>query len=485
MSETPHYRRAVDRLMGLADFERARHSPAHRTFRLDRIRALLERLGNPHLAVPTLHVTGTNGKGSTSAMLSSMLQAHDLRVGLYTSPHLLRVTERIRHGLDPLEPAAFARLVDAVWGPLQQVAGDTPYGEPTTVEALTAMALLHFRDAGVDAQVIEVGLGGELDSTNVVTPSVCAITNISFDHVAVLGPTIESIARAKAGIIKPGVPVVLAPQMEGALEVALGVAARQRAPVTQVGTDVRWSVDGSEGDRHYRPGAQHGTAGGRQRLRIQTSRGCYRIDLPLAGDYQGENAAVAVAAGEIFLGERLDPAAVLRGMADVRWPGRLERMRWRGVEVIVDGAHSPYAMQRMVGALAGRVDPARTVAVVGALTGHDLQETLQPLRRLAGRAYAVRSHHPRAERSEAVAAALEREGFAVLGTGGDVAAATGAAADGAPDTIIATGSLSVVAEVIACVRGVPIETYPTIRGRLPDDVQSPADSPHAVRQGPG
>ena len=467
MSETSHYRRAVDRLMGLADFERARHSPAHRTFRLDRIRALLERLGDPHLRVPTLHVTGTNGKGSTSAMLSSMLQAHGLRVGLYTSPHLLRVTERIRHGLDPIDPATFARLVDAVWGPLQQVARDTPYGEPTTVEALTAMALLHFRDAGVDAQVIEVGLGGELDSTNVVAPSVCAITNISFDHVAVLGPTIESIARAKAGIIKPGVPVVLAPQMEGALEVALGVAARQRAPVTQVGTDVRWSVDG--------------TAGGRQRLRVETRRACYRIDLPLAGDYQGENAAVAVAAGEIFLGERLDHDAVLRGMAAVRWPGRLEHLCWRGVQVIVDGAHSPYAMQRMVGALDGRVDPARTVAVVGALTGHDLVETLQPLRRLTGRAYAVRSHHPRAERPEAVAAALEREGFTVLGIGGDVAATTSAAADGAPHTIIATGSLSVVAEVIARVRGIAVENYPTIRGRSADHAQPPADSSHTVR----
>ena len=442
--------------MGLADFERARHSPAHRTFRLDRIRALLERLGDPHLQVPTLHVTGTNGKGSTSAMLSSMLQAHGLRVGLYTSPHLLRVTERIRHGLDPIDPATFARLVDAVWEPLRQVARDTAFGEPTTVEALTAMALLHFRDDGVDAQVIEVGLGGELDSTNVVAPSVCAITNISFDHVAVLGPTIESIARAKAGIIKPRVPVVLAPQMEGALEVALGVAARQRAPVVQVGSDVRWSVGDAAGDR--------------QRLRVETGRARYRVDLPLDGDYQGENAAVAVAACEIFLGERLDHEAVLRGLADVRWPGRLERMRWRGVQVIVDGAHSPYAMQRMVGALAGRVDPARTVAVVGALSGHDLVETLQPLRRLTGRAYAVRSHHPRAEQPEAVAAALEGEGFTVLGTGDDVAAATGAAADGGPHTIIATGSLSVVAEVIACVRGIPIETYPTIRGRSPDQV---------------
>lgn len=451
--------------MQLADFERARHSPAHRTFRLDRIRALLQRLGDPHLSVPTLHVTGTNGKGSTSAMLSSMLQAHGLRVGLYTSPHLLQVTERIRHGLDPIEPAGFARLVDAVWEPLRQVARDTPFGEPTTVEALTAMALLHFRQAGVDAQVIEVGLGGELDSTNVVTPSVCAITNISFDHVAVLGPTIESIARAKAGIIKRGVPVVLAPQMEGALEVVLGVAARQRAPVIQVGAGVRWSVDDDAGDR--------------QRLQVETPRGRYRIDLPLAGDYQGENAAVAVAAGELFLGERLDPQAVRRGLAAVRWPGRLERLWWRGVQVIVDGAHSPYAMQRMVGALAGRVDPQRTVAVVGALTGHDLVETLQPLRRLTGRAYAVRSHHPRAEPAQAVAAALRQEGFAVLGGGDDIAAAAGAAAAGGgadrrPQTVIATGSLSVVAEVIACVRGVPVETYPTIRGRAPDRAARPA-----------
>ena len=267
-------------------------------------------------------------------------------------------------------------------------------------------------------------------------------------------------------------PVVLAPQMEGALEVALGVAARQRAPVTQVGTDVRWSVDGREGDR--------------QRLRVETDRARYRIDLPLDGDYQGENAAVAVAAAEIFLGGRLDHGAVLRGLADVRWPGRLERMRWRGVQMIVDGAHSPYAMQRMVGALDGLVDPARTVAVIGALTGHDLVETLQPLRRLTGRAYAVRSHHPRAERPEAVAAALEQEGFAVLGIDEDVAAATTAAAAGTraagpPHTVIATGSLSVVAEVIACVRGIPIETYPTIRGRLPDPAQRAADSPHAVR----
>ncbi len=456
--------------MQLADFERARHSPAHRTFRLDRIRALLQRLGDPHLSVPTLHVTGTNGKGSTSAMLSSMLQAHGLRVGLYTSPHLLQVTERIRHGLDPIEPAGFARLVDAVWEPLRQVARDTPFGEPTTVEALTAMALLHFRQAGVDAQVIEVGLGGELDSTNVVTPSVCAITNISFDHVAVLGPTIESIARAKAGIIKRGVPVVLAPQMEGALEVVLGVAARQRAPVIQVGAGVRWSVDDDAGDRQRLD---------RQRLQVETPRGRYRIDLPLAGDYQGENAAVAVAAGELFLGERLDPQAVRRGLAAVRWPGRLERLWWRGVQVIVDGAHSPYAMQRMVGALAGRVDPQRTVAVVGALTGHDLVETLQPLRRLTGRAYAVRSHHPRAEPAQAVAAALRQEGFAVLGGGDDIAAAAGAAAAGVgadrrPQTVIATGSLSVVAEVIACVRGVPVETYPTIRGRAPDRAARPA-----------
>jgi len=166
-------------------------------------------------------------------------------------------------------------------------------------------------------------------------------------------------------------------------------------------------------------------------------------------------------------------------------------MNWRGVEVIVDGAHSPFAMQRMVGALDGRVNPARTVAVVGALTGHDLTETLQPLRRLTDRAYAVSSHHPRAESALVVAAALRHEGFTVLGTDPDVAASTCAAAAGVvpegivaggrPHTVIATGSLSVVAEVIACVRSIPMETYPTICGSVVDTVARAAGKPHAVR----
>lgn len=472
VADAGHYRRAVDRLMGLADFERAQRSPKHRTFRLERIRALLERLGDPQLEVPTLHVTGTNGKGSTSAMLSSLLTAHGLRVGLYTSPHLHRVTERIRHGLVPIDPRVFAELVDSIWEPLEHVAEAMPFGEPTTVEALTAMALLHFRQTGVDAQVIEVGLGGELDSTNVVVPDVCAITNISFDHVDILGPTIEDIARAKAGIIKPGVPVVIAPQMEGALEIALSVAGRKQAPVTQVGTDIRWSAEGM--------------AGNRQQLLLNTPRDCYDIELPLIGDYQAENAAVAVAAGEIFLGGRLSSEAVVRGLAAVRWPGRLENMRWNGVQVILDGAHSPYAMQRMVNVLDGQVNSEHAVAIVGALTGHDLVETLRPLRRIAERAYAVQSHHPRAVSAQAVTAALQHEGFTVLGTydrvdSGTRAAEAGTAAVGKPQTIIATGSLSVVAEVIACIRGISVETYPTIHGRMADRSVNATDSRPTVR----
>lgn len=465
------YRLAVDRLMSLADFERSRHSPKHRTFRLERIRALLKRLGDPHLSVPTLHITGTNGKGSTSAILSSMLTAHGLRVGLYTSPHLHRVTERIRHGLDPIDPQTFAALVNSIWKPLQQVVDETPFGEPTTVEALTAMALLHFQQSEVDVQVIEVGLGGEFDSTNVVTPDVCAITNISFDHMAVLGPTIESIARAKAGIIKTGVPVVLAPQVEAALEVVLAAALHHQAPVTQVGTDIRWSAGDTEDNC--------------QQLDLTTRSGNYHIKLPLTGDYQAENAAVAVAAGEIFLGARLDPEAVIRGLAKVRWSGRLEHMIWNDLEVIVDGAHSPYAMQRMVDALYHKINPDHTVIVVGALTGHDLFETLRPLRRLSTRAYAVRSHHPRAESAQTVATALQREGFTVLGTDDSITSAMHVAAAEAAGSkrqkLIATGSLSVVAEVIAFVKGISFETYPTIRGQIADQSAPEIDSSHTVR----
>ena len=184
------YPAAVGLAMGLADFERGTHSPGHSTFHLERISRLLERLGNPHLAVPTIHVAGTKGKGSTAAMIASILSAAGHRVGLYTSPSLHTVTERVRVGMEPIGQEDFAGLVERMWPEVEWVGEHGGYGPLMYFEFLTTLAFQHFSEINADFQVIEVGLGGRLDATNVVHPAVSVITSISLDHTGVLGDTI-------------------------------------------------------------------------------------------------------------------------------------------------------------------------------------------------------------------------------------------------------------------------------------------------------
>ena len=198
------YDGALRRVMGLADFERSTHSPGHAAFHLERMTLLMEQLDCAHLAVPTVHVAGTKGKGSTSAMIASILTAQGYKVGLYTSPHLHSATERIRVNGQPISQQQFAAIVERIWPTVERIGSSGGYGGVTTFEAMTAMAFVHFRDIGADFQVMEVGLGGRLDSTNIVKPRVCAITSISLDHTATLGDTVAKIAFEKAGIIKEG-----------------------------------------------------------------------------------------------------------------------------------------------------------------------------------------------------------------------------------------------------------------------------------------
>ena len=437
--------------MSLADFERARTSPQHRTFRLERISRFLDALGNPHLQVPTLHIAGTNGKGSTAAMLTSMLSAHGFRVGLFTSPHLHRVTERIRLDLAPIGQSEFAAGVTALWPQMQRLAG-SPEGELTTPEFLTALAFYEFHRRQLDYMVIEVGLGGELDSTNVVAPQVCGITNISFDHVTVLGNTIERIARAKAGIIKPGVPVFSAPQLEGAQSVLREVAAARHAPLEFLGE--RWvtAVEQSAPDGQW--------------FSLCGPHTTQRVFLPLVGDYQVENAGVAVAALASALGRRFQPQAMLTGLASVRWPGRFQLLAYQGRTLLADAAHSPFAMQRLISTIATTFPDRPALLVFGSLRGHDLIETVRPLVPLTTRALAVSSHHPRAEQWGRVAEVLRDFGLDVLPQPSGIPEALRAAVEAtAPgDLILVTGSISVVGEVIATVQGVEREDYPTIRG---------------------
>ena len=203
--------------MRFADFERLPRSGI--VWDLKRVEKLLEKLGNPHLAARTVHIAGTKGKGSTSAMMASILKQAGYKVGLYTSPHLLSYTERIQVNGKPISEADWTTLVEKLQPHITAVNEEHEFGELTTFEILTVMAFTHFRDVKADWQVMEVGIGGRLDATNVVKPEVCIITSISYDHMEVLGDTLAKIAGEKAGIVKAGVLVVSAPQNPEAMEV--------------------------------------------------------------------------------------------------------------------------------------------------------------------------------------------------------------------------------------------------------------------------
>ena len=349
------YKDAVELIMGLADFERGSHSPGHGVFHLDRMRLLMDRVGNPHLGVPTIHVAGTKGKGSTSAMITSILSADGYRTGLYTSPHLHSVTERIRVGLEPVSKADFAGLVERLWPESVHVSERGGYGEITFFEFVTGMAFMHFEQVGADYQVIEVGLGGRLDATNVVSPEVCVITPIMLDHVSVLGDTIELIAGEKAGIIKPGVPVTAAPQSEAAIGVFARVAGERGARLVR--------VDEVAAIRPCRAGL------GGQSFEVATSRGEYGLRTTLLGNYQRENAATAVTAVET-LGRPVSRSAVVEGIADVRWPARMQLLSAGGARVLVDGAHNPESVGHLAAAVRQYFEFERLTLIFGATRGH-------------------------------------------------------------------------------------------------------------------
>jgi dihydrofolate synthase/folylpolyglutamate synthase len=286
---------------------------------LDRIRAVLDALGRPQDRCRFVHVAGTNGKGSTCAMIESGLRAAGLRTGLFTSPHLAEPTERIRIDGEPVDAARFAAAFERVHRIVEQSIEAGAIDMHTTYfETVTAMALMTFAEERTDMVVLEVGLGGRLDATNVVRPDLCVVTPIDFDHEAFLGRAIESIAAEKAGILKPGVPAVFARQRAEAAAVLDARAEEVAAPVARTSG---WPIRSLELDARG----------------SRFEAGPLRIACPLAGEHQVENAAAAALALR-SLG--IPDAAIQTGIAGARWPGRLERVS-EDPEIILDGAHNP------------------------------------------------------------------------------------------------------------------------------------------------
>ena len=433
--------------------ERSAHRSGHAVFKLERMNLLLRRLGSPHGEVPTVHIAGTKGKGSTAAMVASMLTAGGYRTGLYTSPHLHSAVERIRVGLEPIERSKFAALVELSWPVLEWVGVQGGYGPVTFFELITAMALLYFKQTSADFQVIEVGLGGRLDATNVVSPEVSVITTISLDHVSILGDTLALIANEKAGIIKPGVPVVVAPQHPEALDVFLKVSADRRAPLVQVGKDVSWRKARSDLDG--------------QSFDVTGLRGSYDAWIPLLGDHQLENAATAIAAVETLVGAglALPNESMMEGLRSVRWEGRLQLISREGVRVVVDGAHNPYSVRRLVTAVRDYFQFRRIILIFGSLGGHSARGMIAELAGLSPLVLAVCSRHPRSASSDWVSEVVSELGLPLIFRSESVAEATQRALElaGAGDLILATGSLFVATEVIEEIEGIEPELYHSIK----------------------
>jgi dihydrofolate synthase/folylpolyglutamate synthase len=446
------YQQALDYIYSFVDYETQRMPRDEAHFDLRRMDELMLRLGNPHLAIPSVHIAGTNGKGSTAAMIASVMTVSGYTTGLNTSPHLVDLRERIMIDGKMISEAELIALTEKLKPEVEAVNQKGTYGQLTTFEIMTAMAFDYFKQKGCDFQVIEVGMGGRLDATNIIIPEVSVITSISYDHTEVLGKTLTDIARQKAGIIKPDSVVVSHPQSDEAMRVIAGICIRFRTKLLQVGIDVfgerlSFDLDG-------------------QRLRIKGRQGSYDVLLPLLGHYQLDNAAASVAALEVLAekGYKVTHDSIVRGLAQVDWPGRFQVLS-RQPPVVVDGGHNPGAVSQLKQSLEayfglsqrGKVNTRdasiqqieHSILVMGASFDKDAVSEIKELSPLFDRVIVTRANHPRAAATASLVAEFAKHGIKPLVTE-SVSAAMSQALNmaGDQDLICVGGSLFVVGEAI-------------------------------------
>lgn len=421
-------------------------TPSHK-FDLEHMRVLLRSLGHPERTFPSVLIAGTNGKGSTAATLASILRASGLKTGLYTSPHLIRINERIRIGGEQISDEDFAQLhgaVDTVSEHLVET-GELPW-HPSFFEMMTAIAFRYFARERVDVAVLEVGMGGRLDATNVVEPLVCVIADISLDHQKYLGDTVTEIAREKAGIIRPRGVVVTLPQQPAANDVigntivemdATGISAVQYVPPVSPGSAEYQNAHTS-----------------RSRYPVELMGKQILVDTPLVGRHQLRNVALAIAAAEQvakkgFTG--IAPESIERGIRDTSWPGRFQVIEHKAVwpEVVLDVAHNPAGAWALRSALSERYGDRPLIFVFGAMRDKAISEIAEILFPIADRVIATQPGNPRAATPEEIRQAAGRTGAEI----DCIAAVPGAMERGRqaalPDGVmVVTGSIYLVGEAM-------------------------------------
>jgi len=371
---------------------------------LQNITNLLDILGNPHHGLKIIHVAGTNGKGSTSAMIDSILRAAGYKVGLYTSPYLEVFNERIRVNGENIPDEDIARLTQKVQNAMDMMK-EKGLGSPTEFEVVTALGLLYFKEQAVDFLVFEVGLGGRLDATNVVTPLVSVITPISFDHQQYLGNTLTDIAREKCGIIKPGIPVISGPQEDEAMRVIEETCKRLNCPLIKV-VDIK--EFNAEEDLLSHRLIESSIEG--QRFDIMTKNNIYQgLSISLLGYHQLDNATTAVGAIEAlnFSGIHIDSEAIYLGLKQAKWPGRLEILGRRPL-VLIDGAHNIAGINSLKQTLIHHFKNQKKIMVLGILKDKDAREMLKDITSLADIIVTTAPDNPRALTAKELAQIISR-----------------------------------------------------------------------------
>jgi dihydrofolate synthase/folylpolyglutamate synthase len=423
-----------------------------RFYNIKRVEELLARVGNPHLIPKSVHIAGTKGKGSTTFMIARVLTESGYKTGLFTKPHLIDLRERWQVDNELMTEAELIAYTTRLRPEIEEVNRQAYYGKLTTFEIIVAIGFLFYAAHACDFQVLEVGLGGTLDATNVITPEVAVITPISYDHMEVLGNTLTEIATAKAGIIKPGVPVVSSAQREESLKVIRDTCRQKNAPLIRVGVDITCE--------------QSGVNEGMQLFRVKGRLGIYDIKTPLLGYYQVDNVPAAIGALEVLMerGYHITRRSIVNGLASVSWPGRFQIID-RSPTILVDGAHNEDSAARLReaiekyfarGALTATAAErySKAILIIGTSSDHDADAIVGELYSLFDKVIVTRSRHPRAARQEAIISLLAKYGISPEVTENVAGAVERARSLAAPDDlIVATGSLFVVGEMLEIIKG--------------------------------